>query len=81
MLTAEKGKKTRHRQTQNAHTHTHARTHAHARTHTHKYIYTYIEKRKKKETILSSLQACFVITHSSGDFIVKNIRNHRLHTL
>ena len=75
MLTAEKGKKTRHRQTQNAHTHTHARTH------THKYIYTYIEKRKKKETILSSLQACFVITHSSGDFIVKNIRNHRLYTL
>ena len=61
------------------HTHTHARKHTHA--HTHKYIYTYIEKRKKKETILSSLPACFVITHSSGDFIVKNIRNHRLYTL
>ena len=77
--------------------HSHTRTQAHTRTHahTHKYIYiyiytyiyiyiyiyTYIEKRKKKETILSSLQACFVITHSSGDFIVKNIRNHRLYTL
>ena len=85
MLTAEKGKKTQHRQTQNALTHTHARTHTHAHTHTqiyiYIYIYTYIEKRKKKETILSSLQACFVITHSSGDFIVKNIRNHRLYTL
>ena len=30
---------------------------------------------------MSSLQACFVITHSSGDFIVKNIRNHQLYTL
>ena len=29
---------------------------------------------KNRETILSSLQACFVIAHSSGDFIVKNIR-------
>ena len=28
---------------------------------------------EKTETILSSLQACFVITHSSGGFIVKNI--------
>ena len=32
------------------------------------------DKEKNRETILSSLQACFVITHSSGDFIVKNIR-------
>ena len=45
-----------------------------------KIIYTYIEERKKQRD-LSSLQACFVITHSSGDFIVKNIRNHRLYTL
>ena len=34
------------------------------------YIYIYIEIRKNEETILSSLQACFVITHSSEDFIV-----------
>ena len=32
------------------------------------------DRGKNRETILSSLQACFVITHSSGDFIVKNIR-------
>ena len=31
---------------------------------------------EKTETIPSSLQACFVITHSSGNFIVKNIHNH-----
>ena len=39
------------------------------------YIYVYIccDRGKKTETILSSLQACFVIAHSSGDFIVKNI--------
>ena len=37
--------------------------------------------RKNKETILSSLQACFVITNSSGDFIVKNIFKHCLYTL
>ena len=37
--------------------------------------------RKNKETILSSLQACFVITNSSGDFIVKNICTHCLYTL
>ena len=70
--------------------HSHTRTHTHTRTHahTHKYIYIYIyiyihilRKGKKKKNILSSLQACFVITHSSGDFIVKNIRNHRLYTL
>ena len=36
---------------------------------------------EKTETILSSLQACFVITHSSGDFIVKNIHNHHLYNL
>ena len=31
------------------------------------------KKKKKKETIiiLSSLQACFVIAHSSGDFMVR----------
>ena len=40
------------------------------------YIYIEIGK-KNKETILSSLQVCFVVTHLSGDFIVKNIRNHR----
>ena len=39
------------------------------------------EFRKNKETILSSLQACFVITNSSGDFIVKNICKHCLYTL
>ena len=32
------------------------------------------DRGKNRETILSSLQACFVIAHSSGDFIVKNIR-------
>ena len=32
---------------------------------------------KNRETILSSLQACFVIAHSSGDVIVKNIRTQR----
>ena len=36
---------------------------------------------EKTETIPSSLQACFVITHSSGDFIVKNIHNHHLYNL
>ena len=45
------------------------------------YVCTNIEMRKNKETIPSSLQACFVITHLSGDFIVKNTRNHRLYTL
>ena len=60
------------------------------------YIYIYIYRksvfrlfhstvletfRKNKETILSSLQACFVITNSSGDFIVKNIFKHCLYTL
>lgn len=30
------------------------------------------------KTTFSSLQACFRITHSSGDFIDKNICNHRL---
>ena len=28
---------------------------------------------KNRETILLSLQACFVIAHSSGDFIVRTI--------
>ena len=36
---------------------------------------------EKIETILSSLKACFVITHSSEDFIVKNIHNHHLYNL
>ena len=36
---------------------------------------------EKTETILSSLQACFMITHSSEDFIVKNIHNHHLYNL
>ena len=36
---------------------------------------------EKTETILSSLQACFVITHSSEDFLVKNIHNHHLYNL
>ena len=40
-----------------------------------------IEIGKKTETILSSLQAYFVITYSSGDFIVKNIHNHHLYHL
>ena len=35
------------------------------------YIYIYIATgEKNRETILSSLQACFVITNSSGDFIL-----------
>ena len=33
--------------------------------------------RKNKETLLSSLQACFVITHISGDYIVNHICNHQ----
>ena len=41
----------------------------------------YWDREKNKEIILSSLQDCFVITHLSGDFIVKNILNHRLYTL
>ena len=36
---------------------------------------------EKTETILSSLQACYMITHSSEDFIVKNIHNHHLYNL
>ena len=44
-------------------------------------LYIHVEIRKKKQTVLSSLQACFVITPSSGDFAAKNIRNHPLHTL
>ena len=44
-------------------------------------LYIHVEIRKKKQTVLSSLQACFVITPSSGDFVAKNIRNHPLHTL
>ena len=36
---------------------------------------------KKTETILSSLQACFVNTLLSGDSIMKNIYNHHLHDL
>ena len=35
----------------------------------------------RKKTTLSSRQACFVISHSSGDFNDKNIHNHRLYTL
>ena len=42
-------------------------------------LYIYISKIKKKNT-LSSRQACFVISHSSGDFNDKNIHNHRLYT-
>ena len=44
------------------------------------FTYLYIENRKKKTT-LSSRHACFVITHSSGDFNDKNIHNHRLNTI
>ena len=45
-------------------------------------LYIHVEiRKKKKQTVLSSLQACFVITPSSGDFVAKNIRNHPLHTL
>ena len=36
---------------------------------------------EKTETILSYLQAYFVITHSSEDLIVKNIHNHHLYNL
>ena len=44
-------------------------------------LYIHVEIRKKKQNVLSSLQACFAITPSSGDFVAKNIRNHPLHTL
>ena len=37
-------------------------------------------ERKKKTTLLSR-QACFVIAHSSGDFIYKNIHDHPLYTI
>ena len=37
--------------------------------------------KNNKESIFAFLHACFVITHSSGDFIDKNIRNHRLYIL
>ena len=33
----------------------------------------------RKKTTLSSRQACFVISHSLGDFNDKNIHNHRLY--
>ena len=36
---------------------------------------------EKEKTTLLSLQACFVIAHSSGDFYDKNIPNHRLYTI
>ena len=40
-------------------------------------LYIHVEiRKKKKQTVLSSLQACFAITPSSGDFVAKNIRNH-----
>ena len=32
------------------------------------------DRGKKQRDYTSSLQACYVIIHSSGDFIVKNIR-------
>ena len=37
-------------------------------------------KKIKKKTTLSSRQACFMISHSSGDFNDKNIYNHHLYT-
>ena len=45
------------------------------------YIYIYINIGSRKKTTLSSRQACFVISHSSGDFNDKDIHNHRLYTL
>ena len=42
-----------------------------------KYNYVLVEE---KNTLLS-LQACFVIAHSSGDFNDKNIPNHHLNTI
>ena len=45
------------------------------------YIYIYINIGSRKKTTLSSRQACFMISHSSGDFNDKNIHNHRLYTL
>ena len=40
------------------------------------YIYhlsIYVAIGEKTEKLLSSIQACFVIAHTSRDFIVKNI--------
>ena len=37
-------------------------------------LLSYVAIGEKAETILLSLQGCFVIAHSSGDFIVKNTR-------
>ena len=45
------------------------------------YIYITCVQRKKKKTTLLSRQACFVIAHSSGYFIDKNIHNHLLYTV
>ena len=46
------------------------------------YIYIIIINiGSRKKTTLSSRQACFMISHSSGDFNDKNIHNHRLYTL
>ena len=56
------------------HTHAHTHTHTHTRTHAHTHIYVGCDREKNRETVLLSLQACFVIAYSSGDFIVKNIR-------
>ena len=41
--------------------------------------HTYYKYWKQEKTTLSSRQACFVISHSSGDFNDKNIHNHRLY--
>ena len=41
------------------------------------YIYIYFAiGEKNRETTLSSLQACFVIAHSSGDFCEQRVSNH-----
>ena len=45
------------------------------------YIYILREGKQQRDYDFIPVQACFMITHSSGDFIVKNIRNHHLSTL
>ena len=45
------------------------------------YIYILREGKQQRDYNFIPVQACFMITHSSGDSIVKNIRNHHLYTL
>ena len=38
-------------------------------------------RKNRDYTFIPTVQAYFMITHSSGDFIVENIHNHHLYNL